>query len=159
MVGYSENSTSGTLAIYVGAKGSPRIVPVDSTRFVSCTYDDKGNLFVDGQGFSEKPPFVFGEVRKGEWKFKPIQLHPVPFQPGAVRWDGKYVAVAVANSTYRFAIRDRKATEVGSHYLDDIYSIGGLWIEGDKVIATDLFGSRVLSAGSVLRIPSRWRAD
>ena len=97
VVGYSENSTSGTLAIYVGAKGSPRIVPVDSTGSVSCTYDDKGNLFVDGQGFSEKPPFVFGEVRKGEWKFKPIQLHPVPFQPGAVRWDGKYVAVAVAS--------------------------------------------------------------
>jgi hypothetical protein len=147
VVGYGDNSTSGSIstsggiAIYVGAKGSPRIVRVGFPGTSSCTYDDKGNLFVDGQGFSEKPPFVFGEVRKGEWKFKPIRLHPVPFQPGAVRWDGKYVAVAVANSIYRFAVRDRKATKVGSLYLDDIYWIAGLWIQGAKAIVTDRFGS------------------
>jgi hypothetical protein len=141
VVGYGENSTSGSIAIYVGAKGSPRIVPDDSLGAVSCTYDDQGNLFVDGYGYNSMSPFVFGEVPKGEWKFKAIGLHPIPFQPAAVRWDGKYVAVAVTGYIYRFAIRDRKATNVGSLHLDDVYWIAGLWIRGAKVIVTDRSGS------------------
>lgn len=143
VVGYGQGSRSGpgSIVIYRRAKGSPRIIPVNFSETSSCTYDDKGNLFVDGFGFSEMPPFVFGEVRNGESKFRTIQLKPIPYQPFPVRWDGKYVAVGDAASIYRFAIRDRKATKVGSLHLDDIYMIGGFWIQGSRIIVTDLLGS------------------
>ena len=159
VVGYGENSTSGSIVIYVGAKGSPRIVPVDFSTTFSCTYDDKGNLYVDGFGWSEMPAFVFGEVAKAEWKFKPIQLNPIPFQPFPVRWDGKYVAVANIASIYRIAIHDRKATNVGSLHFDDIHWIAGFWIQGAKVIVTNEFGSGYYPRSPILRIPSWRRAD
>ncbi len=141
VVGYGESSTSGSIVVYAGAKGPPQVYPVDFTVTSFCRYDDKGNLFVDGFGFSEEPPFVFGKIAKGRTTFKAITLDPPPFQPFNVQWDGKYLAVGDTASIGRFAIHGNKAVRVASHHFNDIHMIGGFWIQGSKVAVTNLFGS------------------
>jgi hypothetical protein len=137
---YPASSGSVSVAVYIGAKGSPQIVPVNPSMSTTshCGYDDKGNLFVNG--YAGDSTSVFGEVRKGESKFKTIpSIHS--FQPFPIQWDGKYVAVGDADRIDRYSIHGGRAIKKGSHYLKEIYWINSFWIQGSKVIVTDTFGS------------------
>jgi hypothetical protein len=141
VVGYGlQSSTSGSIAVYIGAKGTAKIIPVSFAATSFCSYDASGNLFVDGFGYSEEPPFVFGVVPKGRKSFKAITLDTPPYQPFNVQWDGKDVAVGDAASIDRFAIHGTKAVEVNSLHLNVIHMIGGFWIQASKVSVTNLFG-------------------
>ncbi|HEX3369454.1 MAG TPA: hypothetical protein VHS56_07765 [Candidatus Cybelea sp.] len=138
---YPATSGSVSVAVYIGARGSPQIVPVSPSMSTTshCGYDNKGNLFVNGYAIGSKTS-VFGEVRKGESKFKTIpSIHP--FQPFPIQWDGKYVAVGDVSSIDRYSIHGSKAIKEGALNLKDIYWINSFWIQGSKVIVTDTFGS------------------
>ena len=141
MTAYPTSSGSISVAVYIGAKGSPQIVSVNPSMSTTsyCGYDDKGNLFVNGYAIGSGTS-VFGEIRKGDSKFKTIpSIHT--FQPFPIQWDGKYVAVGDAASIVRYSIHGGRAIRKGSHHLKDIYWINSFWIQGSKVIVTDTFGS------------------
>jgi hypothetical protein len=141
VTGYGPPSaTTGSIAIYAGAEGIGKEIPVDFSVTSFCSYDAKGNLFVDGFGFSEEPPFVFGVVPAGRKSFKTITLKSPPYQPFNVQWDGKYVAIGDAASIDRYRIHGLKVVEVGSRHLSVIHMIGGFWIQGPKVAVTNMFG-------------------
>ncbi len=153
VVGYAGGMSSGGIAVYPRAQGSPKIYPVDFAITSFCSYDANGNLFVDGFGYNEQPPFAFGVIPKGGSAFKAITLHPTPYQPFNVQWDGKYVATGDAASIYRFAIHGTKAVKRGTLHLNVIHMIGGFWIQGSKIVVTNRFGQGTYPAVLLYRYP------
>ncbi len=82
----------GDVAVYKGARGSPTTYKNSSfLEYFWCGYDDKGNLFVDGQ--NQTNAFEFAELPKGSSNLKSITLKQSMGWPGGVQWDGKHMAV------------------------------------------------------------------
>jgi hypothetical protein len=86
----------GSISLYTNASGTPEIFSDSAIGLVYfCGFDDKGNLFVDG--FTTLPSqggvFQFAELPKGSSSFTNITLNRRVNVPGAVQWDGTYVAV------------------------------------------------------------------
>jgi hypothetical protein len=83
----------GSVAVYTGASGSPTLYQDADLHYVYFVgYDNKGNLFADGENDSGR--FEFAELAKGSSTLKTITLSggSITF-PGNIRWDGKNVAV------------------------------------------------------------------
>ncbi|HEY6487465.1 MAG TPA: hypothetical protein VIX83_13870 [Candidatus Cybelea sp.] len=86
---------TGAVAIYAHAKGTPQII-TDPQMFAVywCGYDDKGNLFVDGQPTSDGFGFQLAELPKGKKTLVNIKLTGGTINfPGQVQWDGKYLLI------------------------------------------------------------------
>jgi hypothetical protein len=134
---------SPAIAVYVGAEGSPMIYSVPFETASYCGYDNKGNLFVDGY-FQNSVSTAFGELRKGATKFKKLAMRDQFATPGGVQWDGKYITLggsyADAPDIYRFDIRGDRAVQLSSHRLNGLHFLNAFWIQGSRVVATDLFG-------------------
>lgn len=84
---------SGSVAVYTGASGSPTLYQDPDLYYVYfCGYDNKGNLFADGEDASGQ--FRFAELPKGSSTMQTITLTggSITF-PGDIRWDGKNLAV------------------------------------------------------------------
>ena len=130
----ARKSTSGTLAIYVSTKGSPRIVPVDSTGSVSCTYDDHGEPLVDGaKALARNLRLCLAKFVRVNGSSNQCSC-TVPSASGvAVRWDGKYVAVAevaILFTALLYATAKRPRSAATTSMI--CYWIGGLWIQGEQ---------------------------
>ena len=76
----------GNVAVYKNASGLPTVYPSKFFGFDYCTYDSKGNIFVDGGGSIQ-------ELSSGSGAFTIITLNKQPRGPGAIQWDGKDFAV------------------------------------------------------------------
>lgn len=118
--------TPGNLVIYERAKGKPRSLVAQSiVNYMYVTYDDRGNLFVDGFGASSND-FALVEIPAGKNVFRPIALDQSIGNGNTadVKWDGKYLAVgdAGANAIYQFTVRGSKGTKVGTTVLTNVYS-------------------------------------
>jgi hypothetical protein len=90
----------------------PRVFPF--TQYpLACSYDSMGNLFVDA--VLSDVTYLF-ELPKGGSKFRTITLTQKIVAPGNLQWDGQYLAVADTQFLiiYRFAIKGRRAQEIGS---------------------------------------------
>jgi hypothetical protein len=79
-----------------------------------CGYDNKSNLFVDGADVGSYHT-LFAELPNGSTTFKDIKLNQTIGYPGAVQWDGKYVAVGdtFADALYRFKISGANGVSAG----------------------------------------------
>jgi len=86
---YSE----ANIGIYKHARGSPRLY-FDSAfeAFASCSYDNRGNLFVVGWPVSGGY-FTLAELPKGEDKFTNISLSKKLGNPDSIQWDGENLAI------------------------------------------------------------------
>jgi len=126
----------GNVAIYTDAKGTPTYYSPPSIVYgvFSCGYDDKGNLFMDGQDFGSA--FEFAELPSGAKTFTSVTLDQAFELPGGVQWDGKYVAVGDAElgAIYQFSIQGTKGTKVGTTPLNGVAGAYGFWIQGSKVV-------------------------
>lgn len=127
----------GALAIYTGAKGDPTYY-TDPKAYPNgfCTYDEKGNLFVDGEYVSGG--YALLEMPKGSVRFKGIKLDSSPGFWYDIQWTGKYLAVAASPTViYHVAINGTKGTVIGSTVLNGPVSIIEVqfWIQGGTVIA------------------------
>lgn len=139
-------SESGAFAVYRKAEGFRRphyySVPYATTTF--CSYDDEGNLFVDGQGWRLEPPFALSELRKGATSAATIILNQTLYSPGAVQWYRNNLTVGdtATQTIYRFAIDAGSGTQVGSIHTD--FDSGGqpgqFWIYRAKLILPTWFG-------------------
>lgn len=108
-----------------------------------CSYDNEGNLFVDGEDYSERRVSL-AELPKGGTTFKTISLDiSLGWPPGYLQWDGKHITISVQNVIYRLSFSGSNATVVGSTQLPAYwnlqgYSIVGAWgnAKNRKLIAT-----------------------
>jgi hypothetical protein len=137
--GWGASNDAGNVAIYVDAQGSPQLY-TDSVMYypMFCGYDDKSNLFVDGENLGSTS-FVFAEFAKGGSALNNITLNQSISWPGGVQWDGKNVAVADENIAviYQFAISGSVGTKVGSISLSGISTTWQFWKRGAIVVAPD----------------------
>jgi hypothetical protein len=141
------SSFEGSVAIYENASGSPTIYRDPNIYdYRYCGYDNRGNLFVDGD--VEGPKIRFAELAKGSQTFTDITLDQSIRYPGGVLWDGAHVAVGDAGDAsqdiptiYQFAISGNRGTEVGHTTLDGSDTVPQFWIAGHTVIAPDSGGS------------------
>ncbi len=135
--------SDGTIAIYQNARGKPRIDTHSPLKQAfSCSYDDHGNLFVDGvRGDSSK--FMLLELPKSGGGLKPVTLDQRMGYPGGVQWDGKYLAVGSYTSSptgttvvYRFKIAAGHGREVGATTLGSGASdVRQFWIQNATLVA------------------------
>jgi len=128
---------NGPVAIYAGAKGDPTYY-TDSKAYLLgfCAYDDKGNLFVNGE-YVGSGNYALVEMPKGSTTFKSIKLEKPPSFWYDIQWAGKYLAIADSSSViYHVAISGTRGTIVGSTLLNGPVSIIEVqfWIRGSTII-------------------------
>jgi hypothetical protein len=103
-------------------------------------YDNKGNLYVDGQP-SRNSGFLFAKLKKGATSFSNVTLNQAINYPGAVQWDGKYVAIGDQQSSpetiYQFQISGNTGTKVGSTPLNGSSGLSQFWIDGSTVVGAN----------------------
>jgi hypothetical protein len=123
---------AGSVAIYANASGTP-IQYTDAVlkRALFCSYDDRGNLFVDG--FTRKG-FGLAELPKGSSTFSEITLTQSIYFPGGVEWHGRYLAVGDqdVSKVYQFAIKDKHAVLEGTTRLDRARDVVQFWLVQKK---------------------------
>jgi hypothetical protein len=151
-------ASSGELAIYQDAKGTPTLyTDPDFLNYGYCGYDDNGNLFIDGG--NEDHVVVFAELAKGASSFLNLTLDQSFNDTGAIQWDGKYLDVGDQNTSniYRFSISGSQGTEVGVTQLGgDAHWIHKFFILDHKVIAPNFYfiGSRFESNVLIFNYPA-----
>lgn len=127
----------GPLAIYTGAKGDPTYYTdpkADPIGF--CAYDDKGDLFVDGE-YVGSGNYALLEMPRGSDAFKSIKLKSPPSFWYDIQWAGKYLALAESTTViYHVAVSGAKGTVIGSTVLNG--SVSGIevqfWIQSGTII-------------------------
>ncbi|HEY2473443.1 MAG TPA: hypothetical protein VGI19_01455 [Candidatus Cybelea sp.] len=135
----SESGASGAtsvVAIYTDATGDPTNY-VDPKIFYmgSCGYDDKGNLFVDGQ-YDHKGTFELDEMPAGSTDFTRLKLAQAPSDPFDLQWAGKYVALSAGNGVIdHVKVVGSKGTLVGTTLLNgkSVGSYAQFWIQGATI--------------------------
>jgi hypothetical protein len=122
------------LVVFAGGSGSGTTLSdsLYSTYFAS--YDDKGDLFVDGITPSDTVGVV--ELRKGGSTFVSITTSPSLKFPGNLQWHGNYLAVGVNSGIYHFAIHGTKGREIGFTQLSG-FDVAQFWIQAGYVVAAD----------------------
>ncbi len=139
----SADGGEGDVSIYKDARGKPEALYSYINIPNSLSYDDKGNLFVDGEycyynGTSCSFVFAFAELPKGSRTFRKIRLNPYPYYSGGVQWDGKHIAVGDgANTIYQYTISGKHGTEFGSTTLGGAHEVEQFCIQGTKVVGAD----------------------
>ncbi len=139
---YQTDGAQGSIAIYRGAKGSPKILTDAEIYYVYfCGYDDAGNLFLDGRNAAGA--FQFAELPAGKKKFTSITLTGATiYFPGKVQWDGRHVDVGdqeYLNSEHSAIYRTTGAAGevVGTTLLSGAHDVVGYAIHGGSVIGPD----------------------
>jgi hypothetical protein len=145
-IGPISGSSSGNIAFYKKAKGTPQMYADPSMFFYyDCAYDGSDNLYVTGgdyHGF-----FTFSEVPGGSTSFTDITLNTQINVPGGVQWHDKFVAVEDqgagyhGSTVYDFKISGTYGTKVRTVSLKGSSDAIQFWIEGDKIIGPNIGSS------------------
>lgn len=145
-IGPISGSSSGNIAFYKKAKGTPQMYADPSMFFYyDCAYDGSGNLYVAGGDFHGF--FKFTEVPSGSTSFTDISLNTQINVPGGVQWDGKFVAVEDqgagyhGSTVYDFKISGTYGTKVRTVSLKGSSDAIQFWIEGNKIIGPNIGSS------------------
>jgi hypothetical protein len=141
-------TTHGKVAIYKGAKGTPKLfADFKFYDILFCGYDDKGNLYVDGSNAPSGNGFLMDELPRGGNALSEITLNQTIFFPGGVEWDGKHVAVGDERTAtiYQFAINEYNGKKVGTTRLRGLSGIYQFFIFQGLIVDP----SYVASTGSV----------
>lgn len=133
----TSRSNTGSVAIFAGGSGSPTIYHARGVQaYLFCTYDNQGNLFVDG--LDDSYGFVLIELRKGAAKFDRIAIRQHFPGWGGLQWDGRYLAIGNGSTAvYDFAIKRREAKRVHMVPLKGALDVSQFWLDGGKLIAAN----------------------
>ena len=140
----------GDVLIYSQGQGSPKAYVGAAVWFYyGCSYDNKGNLFVDGWDAYLNGYVGLGVLPKGGKSFQTINLVPSMQPPmlGTVRWDGKYVAIGDWEWIDEYAVKGSYAYIHGTTRLTDRWPVGTFWI-------TALHGQNIVIAPDTARSPN-----
>jgi hypothetical protein len=141
---FTTSDGAGNVVIYSHASGSGTAytVPNIAEPFF-LTYDDTGNLFVDGHPVLFGSGFAFAELPAGSGSFSAVTLNKAIAFPGPVQWDGSYVATEdqeLAGEIYRFKIVGFKGRLKGTVGVLDCGALGW-WIAGSTLVCAGRSGS------------------
>jgi hypothetical protein len=151
----------GNVAVFPKANGPPTSYS-NSNIFYDyfCAYDDRGNLFVDGE--TQGSVFGLGELAKGGSTLNFVSIDQTIYLPGGVMWDGKYLAVGdqvavkhnFTSTIYQMSINGSQATTVNTMILTGSNEVAQFWIPrihdggkrklGDRVIGPNQDGKDTL---------------
>jgi hypothetical protein len=95
---------TGNVAVYSKAQGYAQTYVDATLQYPAyCTYDNHGNLFVDGVGYGKD---IFTKLPSGGAAFKDIAVNRGFYGSSELQWDGKYVTIddPIARSIYRVKI-------------------------------------------------------
>lgn len=128
----STGAGPGNVAIWnLAANSAPKVY--SNLQFLQpawCTYDDNGNLFVDGADYSERKSSL-AELPQGAASFHKISLGiSLDWPPGNVQWDEKYLTVSVGNTIYRLSVSGSRGRVVGSTQLGLSWTLSSYFIVG-----------------------------
>lgn len=114
----------GNISIFTEAKGNAQVLQdlPDLELPYWCSYDNKGNLFIDGELIQSGFHFSFAELPAGSSKFTAISVPDgAGTPPGGVQWDGKYITLGSASSEngliFQFDTSGSSATLEGTTML------------------------------------------
>jgi hypothetical protein len=140
----------GQVAIYANATGSPQYIsytpPSHTAELTNCTYDEKGNLFIDAglepsqlTGFYQ---FAVGELPKGKSVIQTIWF-PEGSQtsagvPGGLQWSHKRLAVGDAGSGTIYFLNGNQLA------LDDASGVTQFWIQARTLIGPNNTSTTVM---------------
>ncbi|MGA8574201.1 MAG: hypothetical protein WB609_00745 [Candidatus Cybelea sp.] len=143
------SSGPGGISIYRHARGKPHEYTTPNVfRVYFIGYDGQGNLFVDGTDMHVA--FEMAELPTGGQTFEAVTLNQKIILPGAIQWDGQYLAVGDQVSIYgpskiyEFSMSGSTGTLVGTTPLSDSCDVLQFWITGRRVIASNVCASHVL---------------
>jgi hypothetical protein len=130
---------AGNLLIYKKAKGTPKAY-ADSSLFYwyNCGYDNKSNLFVDGNGSGSSN--VFAELPSGRKTLTNITINADIAAGGGIQWNGQYITFGNANGPgviYEVQVSGSQGTVEGSTTLANTSNVFQYWIQGTRVAATN----------------------
>ena len=144
----------GSVVVYRGGKGMPhRLRSSALTEVFFCAYDDRGNLFVDGLDAGRT--FHLVELPNGSQMLRTIKVDRSVGFPGAVAWDGKFLALGDrayqgghSPAIYQLAVSGSHGTVVGTSRLGSSCDLLGFTIpklgsgrgnpQGTRVVAPDV---------------------
>jgi hypothetical protein len=134
----NSDSIRGNVAIYTGAAGAPAAYYTDDIMYEMflCSYDNKGNLFVDGEQLGSTG-FVLAELPRAATSFTDIFLNQSIGGISGVQWDGTHVVIgdSTTETMYQFTISGDLGTEVGSIPLNQALDLTQFSIQRGKVVA------------------------
>jgi len=126
--------------VYRKARGAPTYYEDEQIiDYAFCGYDDKGNLFINGQGSGYA--MYFAELPKGGSGFTNLLFSEyINFlDMGQIQWDGSHITVEDFSTyaIYRVQILGSNAKVVGVTHLRkwDASQLGLSWIVGGTVLA------------------------
>ncbi len=126
------------VAVYHNARGKPRLyefAPFGDAYY--CSYDDAGNLFVDGLLYEhENNDFQLAELPHGKKTFQVITMKGSVESPGQIQWYENYLAVGdnENNVIDHVVVQGRTGTIKGQTEFPKDSSLGGFSIVGRRLI-------------------------
>jgi hypothetical protein len=137
----SHDPSNGGVAIYKNARGTPTYYTNSAIyEYYFCGYDDKGNLFVEGQSQPGSGYGILAELPKGGSQLETLSTDQTLEWPGKVQWDGKHITVEdpTAASIYQFSISGSQATKVGTTHFEGTGELHQTWIQSGTVVVPNV---------------------
>jgi hypothetical protein len=131
------------LAIYPKATGTPKVYTDRAiASYAFCTYDDAGDLFVDGfpaHGYGYD--FELAELGRRSKSLKPVDLEYGISWRGGLQWNGEYLIVGqpIRPNIERYTVTKRNGAYDGSTQLTNAYDAEQFVIAGDRAIVTNQY--------------------
>lgn len=129
-------SGNGAVAIYAKARGIPTEYGDPKIKdMVFCTYDDKGDLFIDGSSDLDAP--LLAELPSGANTFRIIKLPQNLAFLQSIQWTGKYLAVTSYNGviSHIFISGSRGIVRASTLLNGKLSVYSQFWIQKNTVIA------------------------
>lgn len=134
----NDDSVRGNVAIYFAAAGAPAAYYTDDLMYnmFLCSYDNNGNLFVDGEQIGSSG-FVLAELARRQHVMTDIFLNQSIGEISGVQWDDGHLVIGdgTAGTLYQFTISGVYGTKVGSTPLNEAFYLAQFTIQGGKVVA------------------------
>lgn len=130
------------VAIYRHARGKPAGYSTTAAALYFCSFDDAGNLFVDGASASGSGELF--ELSKGAKELSTIVVNGSLDPTGGVQWNGNALDVGDRSggsghaSVYALAIDHGKARVLRATPLDGDNDIESFWIQGRQIAGGNL---------------------
>jgi hypothetical protein len=128
---------AGDVVIFTDTKGTGTTVADGLASSYFPTYDNKGDLFVDG--ITQSDTYGVVEMASGKSSFKAVTLPNTIEFPGGMQWDGKYVTLGdqEAHAIYQYTISADVAKLEGTVALDGTSDCVQTWIAKKLVYCPD----------------------
>lgn len=116
-------SDGGDVVIYAAGSGTgTSYIDPSITDYDFCTYDDSGDLFVDGQG--PLSSFALAELPRNQTNLSDVRIDQDLTTPAGLAWYGKHLAISSGSAIYEYSLRHGKANQVHATSLNDTSDAG-----------------------------------